>query len=176
MKHSQWFSSLLVLCFGVLALVPIAPEPAAAMATPTPPTPTATPPPGSVLELDWNLAVGPNLDANILVGETIRWTWTDTLLHSARPRRGRRASTVGLCAGLAPCTPRRSPRWVCGTTCAHFTAGFRWEASSRCPSRHRCCCCSRAFQGLQDSRDCAGGWGNHELAPPLPTAKAPKRR
>ena len=26
------------------------------------------------VELDWNFPVGPNLDADILVGETIRWT------------------------------------------------------------------------------------------------------
>ncbi len=52
------------------------------------------------LELDWNLAVGPNLDANILVGETIRWTWTDTLLHSVTSTSGPTSFDSGLIRGF----------------------------------------------------------------------------
>ncbi len=52
------------------------------------------------VELDWNFSVGPNLDADILVGETIRWTWTDTLLHSVTSTSGPTSFDSGLIQGF----------------------------------------------------------------------------
>ncbi len=52
------------------------------------------------LELDWNISVGPNLDANILVGETIRWTWTDTRTHTITSTSGPTSFDSGLIFGF----------------------------------------------------------------------------
>ena len=52
------------------------------------------------LELDWNISVGPNLDANILVGETIRWTWIDTSIHTVTSTSGPTSFDSGFIGGL----------------------------------------------------------------------------
>ncbi len=40
------------------------------------------------IDLDWEVDIGTSNDASISVGDTVRWTWTDTNTHNVRATAG----------------------------------------------------------------------------------------
>ena len=55
---------------------------------------------GPTVDLDWDIGVGPSLDATIEVGDTVRWTWTDPLPHTVESSSGPTSFNSGLLTGL----------------------------------------------------------------------------
>ena len=54
----------------------------------------------ATVDLDWDITVGPALNATISVGDTVRWTWTDALPHQAISSSGPTSFDSGIFAGL----------------------------------------------------------------------------
>jgi hypothetical protein len=56
----------------------------------------------ATVDLDWCLSGcgGPNTDATISVGDTVRWTWTDSLPHTVDSVTGPATFSSGLLTGV----------------------------------------------------------------------------
>ena len=54
----------------------------------------------AVVDFDWKRQVGPNVNANIMIGDTVRWTWTDTFNHTVTSLSGPTSFDSGTHNGL----------------------------------------------------------------------------
>ena len=54
----------------------------------------------AVVDFDWKRLVGSNVDANIMIGDTVRWTWTDSFSHTVTSSSGPTPFDSGFHSGL----------------------------------------------------------------------------
>ncbi len=54
----------------------------------------------AVVDFDWKFNVGSNVDANIIIGDTVRWTWTDNFTHTVTSSSGPTPFNSGFHSGL----------------------------------------------------------------------------